>query len=93
MDRSLYLAYILLLDKHILVRIDINYTVFHIFYLYITQNAYQVVGVIVGDKRCFMLIYILLVICSSPVVYTLSLYVYIHEAFVILSCYLNCGLT
>ena len=23
--------------------------------------------------------------------YTLSLYVYIHEAFIILSCYLNCG--
>ena len=35
----------------------------------------------------------LLVICSSPVAYTLSLYVYIHEAFIILSCYLNCGLT
>ena len=34
-----------------------------------------------------------LVICSSPVAYTLSLYVYIHEAFIILSCYLNCGLT
>ena len=30
-------------------------------------------------------------ICSSPVAYTLSLYVYIHEAFIILSCYLNCG--
>ena len=26
---------------------------------------------------------ILLVICSSPVAYTLSLYVYIHEAFII----------
>ena len=36
---------------------------------------------------------LLLVICSSPVAYTLSLYVYIHEAFIILSCYLNCGLT
>ena len=35
----------------------------------------------------------LLVICSNPVAYTLSLYVYIHEAFIILSCYLNCGLT
>ena len=35
----------------------------------------------------------LLVICSSLVAYTLSLYVYIHEAFIILSCYLNCGLT
>ena len=35
----------------------------------------------------------LLVICSIPVAYTLSLYVYIHEAFIILSCYLNCGLT
>ena len=34
-----------------------------------------------------------LVICSSPVAYTLSLYIYIHEAFIILSCYLNCGLT
>ena len=28
-------------------------------------------------------------ICSSSVAYTLSLYVYIHEAFIILSCYLN----
>ena len=36
---------------------------------------------------------ILLVIRSSPVAYTLSLYVYIHKAFIILSCYLNCGLT
>ena len=35
----------------------------------------------------------LLVICSSLVAYTLSLYVYIHEVFIILSCYLNCGLT
>ena len=35
----------------------------------------------------------MLVICSSPVAYTLSLYVYMHEAFIILSCYLNCGLT
>ena len=35
----------------------------------------------------------LLVICSSLVAYTLSLYVYIHEAFIILSCYLNCSLT
>ena len=35
----------------------------------------------------------MLVICSSLVAYTLSLYVYIHEAFIILSCYLNCGLT
>ena len=35
----------------------------------------------------------MLVICSSPVAYTLSLYVNIHEAFIILSCYLNCGLT
>ena len=34
-----------------------------------------------------------LVICCSPMAYTLSLYVYIHEAFIILSCYLNCGLT
>ena len=34
-----------------------------------------------------------LVICSSPMAYTLSLYVYIHEAFIILSCYLSCGLT
>ena len=34
-----------------------------------------------------------LMICSSPVAYTLSLYVYIHETFIILSCYLNCGLT
>ena len=36
---------------------------------------------------------LMLVICSSPVAYTFSLYVYIHEAFIILSCYLNCGLT
>ena len=36
---------------------------------------------------------ILLVICSSPMAYTLSLYVYIHEAFIILSCYLNRDLT
>ena len=35
----------------------------------------------------------LLVTCSSPVAYTLSLYVYIHEAFIILSCYLNSSLT
>ena len=34
-----------------------------------------------------------LVICSSPVAYKFSLYVYIHEVFIILSCYLNCGLT
>ena len=39
------------------------------------------------------LVCLLLVICSSPVAYTLSLYVYIHKAFIILSCYLNCGLT
>ena len=38
-------------------------------------------------------VFTMLVICSSPVAYTLSLYVYIHEAFIILSCYLNCGLT
>ena len=36
---------------------------------------------------------VVLVICSSPMAYTLSLYVYIHETFIILSCYLNCGLT
>ena len=35
----------------------------------------------------------LLVIGSSLVAYTLSLYVYIHEEFIILSCYLNYGLT
>ena len=39
------------------------------------------------------LICLLLVICSSPVTYTLSLYVYIHKEFIILSCYLNRGLT
>ena len=51
------------------------------------------------SKNCLSLLYqalgayLMLVICSSPVAYTLSLYVYIHEAFIILSCYLNCGLT
>ena len=33
------------------------------------------------------------VICPNLVIDTLSLSVYTHEAFIILYCYLNCGLT
>ena len=59
-------------------------------FMYVTIDGFSYIS---SNKNHFDPMLILLVICSSPVAYTLSLYVYIHEAFIILSCYLNCGLT
>ena len=59
MDRSLYILYIVLLDKHILAHNKRSFYIFlHNLYTHYKKNAYQVFGVVARENRCFMLILI-----------------------------------